>query len=238
MNKKVSIISGAGISVESGLKTFRGENGLWEGYDIMKVASIEGWHDDPALVLEFYNKRRAQLLDVYPNEAHMLCARLERFFDVNVITQNVDDLHERGGSTNVMHLHGQLNMIKSTVDPNFKRMCNHDQNIGDLCPKGGQMRPDIVWFGEAVPLMESAVKIVHDSDVIIIVGTSMQVYPAAGLVSYAKSSAQIFYIDPNPEMNIELSRLNNLRTISKTAVEGMEIVFAHLVDRPTQEIST
>lgn len=225
---KLVIISGAGISVASGLKTFRGEDGLWEGYDIMKVASIDGWHENPSLVLEFYNKRRAQLLEVEPNIAHKICAQLEEYFDVQVITQNVDDLHERGGSSNVIHLHGQLKMIKSSIDDDFRRICNHDQKIGDLCPKGGQMRPDIVWFGEAVPLMQISAELVYDADVVIIVGTSMQVYPAAGLVSYAQREAEIFYIDPNPEDHHELSNLKKLRIIAKNAEEGMGIVYDYL----------
>jgi NAD-dependent deacetylase len=228
VDKKLSIISGAGISVASGLKTFRGENGLWEGYDIMKVASIEGWYDDPELVLEFYNKRRAQLSEVEPNMAHMLCAMLEKDYDVHVITQNVDDLHERSGSSKVIHLHGELKMVKSTIDSEFHVRWTSDVKMGDVCPKGGQLRPAIVWFGEEVPLMEIAAQKVHDSDVIIIVGTSMQVYPAAGLISFAKPDATIFYVDPDPELNFELQRLKNLRIIEKTAVEGMQILFDHL----------
>ncbi len=228
-SKRISILTGAGISVASGLKTFRGEGGLWEGYDIMKVASIEGWVEDPALVLEFYNKRRAQLYEVEPNEAHRLCAGLEEFYNVSVITQNVDDLHERGGSQNVIHLHGQLRKIRSSINESYVRDFTGEQKIGDLCPEGGQMRPAIVWFGEAVPLLATAAEIVADSEVVIIVGTSMQVYPAAGLVSYASSSAEIFYIDPDPQINFELSRLKNLRVVAKDAVNGMRIVSEHLL---------
>ncbi|GLR16471.1 SIR2 family NAD-dependent protein deacylase [Portibacter lacus] len=228
-NKKLSIISGAGISVASGLKTFRGEDGLWEGYDIMKVASIEGWYDDPALVLDFYNKRRSQLKSVEPNEAHKLCAKLEENFDVTVVTQNVDNLHERGGSTDIIHLHGELNKIRSSKNKKHTVHFEGIQKLGDLCPDGSQMRPDIVWFGEEVPLLDKAAEIVQVSEVIIIVGTSMQVYPAAGLISYAPEHAEIYYIDPDPQMNFELSRLKNLRVIQKTAVEGMEIVYQHLV---------
>jgi len=230
-NKKLTIISGAGISVASGLKTFRGENGLWEGYDIMKVASIDGWHENPELVLNFYNKRRAQLKKVEPNEAHILCARLENTFDVNVVTQNVDNLHERGGSTHVLHLHGQLNRIRSSSDSTYSKNWADDQKIGDLCPKGSQMRPDIVWFGEDVPLMQRAAEIVYDADVVIIVGTSMQVYPAAGLISYARKGVEIFYIDPDPQVNHQLAALQSLRVIEKTAVEGMQIVYDHLTKK-------
>jgi NAD-dependent deacetylase len=226
--KKLTIISGAGISVASGLKTFRGENGLWEGYDIMKVASIEGWHQDPELVLEFYNKRRAQLREVEPNTAHILCAMLEKHFEVQVVTQNVDNLHERAGSSNVLHLHGALNKVRSTVDSSYVIDWSGDLCLGELCPSGAQLRPAIVWFGEEVPLMDVAAQMVYDSDFIIIVGTSMQVYPAAGLVNYANEKASIFYVDPAPQPNYELSRLKNLRTIEKDAVVGMQILYDFL----------
>ncbi|MCL4109519.1 UNVERIFIED_CONTAM: hypothetical protein GTU68_038914 [Idotea baltica] len=228
-NKKLSIISGAGISVASGLKTFRGEDGLWEGYDIMKVASIEGWHDNPELILEFYNKRRAQLTSVEPNKAHDLCVALEKYFDVTVITQNVDNLHERGGSQNVIHLHGELTKIRSSKNKNYSYEFRGDQKIGDLCPEGSQMRPDIVWFGEEVPLLDKASKIIRSANIIIIVGTSLQVYPAAGLISFASEDTDIYYIDPDPQINFELSRLKNLRVIEKTAVDGMKIVYDYLL---------
>lgn len=226
--KRLTIISGAGISVASGLKTFRGENGLWEGYDIMKVASIEGWYRDPSLVLDFYNKRRAQLTEVQPNNAHYLCALLEKQFKVQVITQNVDDLHERSGSTNVLHLHGELNKARSTLDTSYVVDWFGDLTLGQLCPRGGQLRPAIVWFGEEVPMMEVAVQKVYESEIIIIVGTSMQVYPAASLIGFANENASIFYVDPEPQINFELSRLNGLRTIEKNAVEGMQIIYDSL----------
>lgn len=228
---KLSIVTGAGISVESGMKTFRGENGLWEGYDIMKVASIEGWHEDPELVLDFYNKRRAQLKDVKPNLAHHICAQLEEEFDVQIITQNVDNLHERAGSTYVLHLHGELTKIRSTIDPGYVISFEDDINLGDLCPRNGQLRPHIVWFGEEVPLLGAAAQRIAESDIVIIVGTSMQVYPAASIISYAPIECCIFYIDPDPQINYELSQIPNLKVISKTASEGMLEIQKELVSK-------
>ncbi len=231
MKDKIAIITGAGISVESGLKTFRGEDGLWEGYDIMKVASVQGWRDDPDLVLEFYNKRRAQLKEVHPNQAHKICSDLEKYFDVRVITQNVDNLHERGGSSKVLHLHGKLTSVRSTRDERIKFETTEPIKLGDLASDGAQLRPDIVWFGEAVPLMEDAARIVSTTNTIIIVGTSMQVYPAASLISYAPQEARIFYVDPTPTINYELSMLENLTVVEKGAVEGMQIVHQKLMQR-------
>ncbi|WP_235299006.1 SIR2 family NAD-dependent protein deacylase [Portibacter marinus] len=226
--KNLTVLSGAGISVASGLKTFRGEGGLWEGYDIMKVASIEGWEEDPELVLEFYNKRRSQLKTVKPNDAHQFCAKLEEYYNVTIVTQNVDDLHERAGSRHVIHLHGELKKIKSSKNPHYVQSFDGAQKMGDLCPQGGQMRPDVVWFGEAVPKLDHAAAVLVESEIVIIVGTSMQVYPAAGLISYAPRFANIFYIDPDPAINYELSRLQNLRIIQQTAEEGMRTVYEHL----------
>lgn len=222
MKKQLTILSGAGISVASGLKTFRGHDGLWEGYDIQKVASIDGWHADPELVLEFYNKRRAQVHNVEPNEAHFSCAALEDHFDVHVITQNVDNLHERGGSSRVMHLHGELMKGRSSKVDDFYIDWTGDMAIGDRAADGSQIRPAIVWFGEEVPLLQNAAERVFVSEIIVVIGTSMQVYPAASLVSYAPKFAEIYYIDPNPSINYELGKFPNLKVIAKNAIEGME----------------
>ena len=196
--KKLVVLSGAGISAESGLKTFRDAGGLWEGHDVMKVASPEGWMSNPELVLDFYNQRRRQLLTVKPNEAHIAIAGLEIKFLVTVVTQNVDDLHERAGSTDVLHLHGELLKVRSVLNDNQSYFCDHDIQIGDKCEAGGQLIPHIVWFGEMVPELPNAVDIVSQADIVLIIGTSLQVYPAASLISYAPSSAIVYYIDPNP----------------------------------------
>ena len=196
--KHIVVLTGAGISAESGLKTFRDSNGLWEGHDVMEVASPEGFARNPALVLDFYNQRRRQLLQVIPNSAHELLAKLEKDYIVSIVTQNVDDLHERAGSTNVLHLHGELFKVRSTYDETDVHHWKTDLVLGDLCKKGYQLRPDIVWFGEAVPRIEKAIDICQTADILFIIGTSMQVYPAASLMHYVPLDTQIFYIDPNP----------------------------------------
>lgn len=221
---KIAILTGAGISAESGLKTFRDSNGLWEGHDVMSVASPQGFASNPALVLDFYNQRRRQLLEVEPNKAHKAIAKLEQNNEVIVITQNVDDLHERAGSKKVMHLHGELLKAKSVQDEFYSIKIKDDIIVGDLCPKGYQMRPDIVWFGEAVPLIDNAAEIVEGADAIIIVGTSMQVYPAAGLIQYAKKSAQIVYVDPNPA----ISPTSKIHIIAEKASSGVEKAISFL----------
>ena len=198
---KIVVLSGAGVSAESGIKTFRDGNGLWENHDIMEVSSPEGFKRNPALVLDFYNQRRRQLQTVEPNSAHIALAELEKHHDVTIITQNVDDLHERAGSTHVIHLHGELLKARSTVDENLILEWKDDLNIGDCCDNNHQLRPHIVWFGEMVPMIEVASEIIEDADAIIIVGTSMQVYPAAGLIQYAKPYAQVYFIDPKPSIN-------------------------------------
>lgn len=198
---KIVVLSGAGVSAESGIKTFRDGNGLWENHDIMEVASPEGFKRNPALVLDFYNQRRRQLQTVEPNSAHIALAELEKHHDVTIITQNVDDLHERAGSTHVIHLHGELLKARSTVDENLILEWKDDLIIGDCCDNNHQLRPHIVWFGEMVPMIEVASEIIEDADAIIIVGTSMQVYPAAGLIQYAKPDAQVYFIDPKPSIN-------------------------------------
>jgi NAD-dependent deacetylase len=195
--KKIVVLTGAGISAESGLSTFRDSNGLWENHRVEDVASPAGWAKNPKLVLDFYNQRRAQLFDVKPNAAHHALAELADKHDVHIITQNVDDLHERAGSRKVLHLHGELRKVRSVLGG---ASIHHetDINIGDKCARGGQLRPDIVWFGEEVPLLYDAQKIAAEADEFWIVGTSLLVYPAAGLMEYAPIDAPIYYIDPHP----------------------------------------
>lgn len=216
--QKVVIITGAGISAESGLKTFRDSNGLWEGHDVMKVASPQGWVDNMELVLHFYNERRSQLLEVHPNSAHKALVDLENHFDVHIITQNVDDLHERAGSHDVIHLHGELLKVRSTYDGNDILKWKNDLVLGDLCRKGHQLRPHIVWFGEDVPMIEKAVEICETANILIIIGTSMQVYPAASLMHYVRQNTPTYFIDPNP--NIDSKK--NLTVINETATVGMQ----------------
>ena len=229
MKKKLVVLSGAGISAESGIKTFRDAGGLWEGHDVMEVASPEGFRKNPALVLDFYNQRRRQLLEVTPNKAHTILAELEADFDVHIITQNVDDLHERAGSTKILHLHGELLKARSIRNPNDCIECTTDINLGDLHTDGHQMRPHIVWFGEAVPAMDEAIPIVEQADYLIVIGTSLQVYPAAGLIDFAKPTTPIFYIDPNPAAIPNLR--NPLKVLAVTASEGMDTMKRLLADR-------
>ena len=224
--KKLVVLTGAGISAESGIQTFRDADGLWEGHDIMEVATNEGFVKNPALVLDFYNKRRKQLLEVKPNIAHLALAELQKYYEVTIITQNVDDLHERAGSKNVIHLHGELLKVRSSKDDSLILNWNKDLNIGDLDIKGNQLRPHIVWFGEAVPLMETAIDITIKADYFIIVGTSMQVYPAAGLVDYTAPDVPIYYIDKNPAQINNL--INPLYTLPKNATEGVMEVCEYL----------
>ncbi len=187
MKKKLVVLTGAGVSQESGLKTFRDMGGLWEQYDVTDVASLEAWERDPELVLRFYNERRKKLWEAEPNAAHLEIARLEEFFDVDVVTQNVDDLHEQAGSNRVLHLHGELRKARSTADPDLVYTLTHwELNTGDLCEKGSQLRPHIVWFGEQVPYIGKAASLVAGADILVIIGTSLAVYPAAGLVDFAR----------------------------------------------------
>jgi len=218
--KKIVVLTGAGISAESGIKTFRGADGLWEGHDIMEVASPEGWFQNKELVLDFYNQRRKQLLLVQPNKAHHLLAKLESDFDVEIITQNVDDLHERAGSTKIIHLHGELLKVRSTTEENLVYHWEKDLHLGDKCERGNQLRPHIVWFGEEVPMLDKSIEIVQKSDILVIIGTSMQVYSAAGLINYIKTNNPIYFIDPKP--NISKNYYNNLSIISEKASTGME----------------
>ena len=210
MNKRVVVLTGAGISAESGLKTFRDNDGLWNDFRVEDIASISAWKKNPELVLEFYNMRRLQLREVQPNAAHIMLKRLEEKFEVDIVTQNVDDLHERGGSSRILHLHGKLLEAKSEANDELVIPWHSDIHLGDLAPDGKQLRPNIVWFGEGVPLFDQAIQIVSCADIFIIIGTSLQVYPAASLIDFVPKSAQSFYVDPNPfrdpslRMNIEI----------------------------------
>lgn len=197
MKKKLVVLSGAGISAESGIKTFRDSNGLWENHRVEDVASPEGFAKNPQLVLDFYNARRKQLNEVEPNEAHKILAELENVFDVHIITQNVDDLHERAGSTKVLHLHGELKKARPVNSDGNVIPWENDLNVGDLNFEGIQLRPHIVWFGEMVPEMENAAEIASTADIFLVIGTSMQVYPAAGLIHYIPDHCEVFLIDPN-----------------------------------------
>ena len=217
------VLTGAGISAESGIKTFRDADGLWEGHDVLEVASPEGFENNPKLVLDFYNQRRKQLLSAQPNNAHLALAELEKKYPLAIITQNIDDLHERAGSSNVIHLHGELLKVRSTkisrIGAPIILDWRKDLKLGDLCINGHQLRPHIVWFGESVPLFDKAIDITKEADILIVIGTSMQVYPAASLINYVKPSTQIYFIDPKP--NITKGAYNNLTIIPKTAVNGI-----------------
>ena len=222
MKKKLVVLTGAGISAESGIKTFRDSDGLWEGHNVMDVATPEGWHKNPALVLDFYNQRRKQLKEVAPNLGHQILAELEKDFEVYIITQNVDDLHERAGSSNVLHLHGELLKVRSTKNPDYILDWQDDLNFGDLDENKNQLRPHIVWFGEEVPALEEAINITEKADYFAVIGTSLQVYPAAGLIDYTSRETPLFYIDPKP---IKISNLKNpLEVIPEMASIGVEIM--------------
>jgi len=216
--KHVVVLTGAGISAESGIKTFRDADGLWEGHDVMEVASPQGFAKNPELILNFYNERRKQLLTVKSNDAHKALATLESEYKVTIVTQNVDDLHERAGSTNIIHLHGELLKARSNFNEHDIWSCKSDIVLGDLCENGYQIRPHIVWFGEAVPMMEEAIQICKTADILVIIGTSMQVYPAASLMNFVPKQTPIYYIDPKPA-NVNSERVT---VINKTATQGMK----------------
>ena len=238
MKKKIVVLTGAGVSAESGVSTFRDSNGLWENYSVEDVASIEGWYENPALVLDFYNARRAQLAQVSPNAAHIAIAELEKDYDVVVVTQNVDNLHERAGSTRVVHLHGELTKVRP--ENCFNEMDGYSEEsvfdigtdpiyLGFVAPNGAQLRPHIVWFGEAVPKINQAIDLVQAADLLLIVGTSLQVYPAAGLYRYAKEDAPIFIIDPK-DVPLKDHRVTHIKEVATT---GMEI-FKQIVGCPAK----
>ncbi len=230
--KKICILTGAGISAESGIKTFRDADGLWEGHDVMEVASPQGWQQNKELVLDFYNQRRAQLQTVKPNKGHIDLVRLENQFKTVVITQNVDNLHERAGSTNVIHLHGELNKVRSTVSHHLVYQWEKDLMLGDYCDDGHQLRPHIVWFGEQVPMLSAAINELLNCSICLVIGTSMQVYPAAALVSYLPNSAQVYYIDPKPALNHELHALSDrLEVIKEPATIGVPQLVDRLIEQ-------
>lgn len=216
---RIVVLSGAGISAESGLRTFRDSNGLWENYAIEDVATPEAWQKNPELVLQFYNQRRQQLKEAHPNKAHLALAELENDFDVQIITQNVDDLHERAGSTSVLHLHGSLLSKCSSSDKSHNTYVSTDMTLDDYAPDGSRFRPDIVWFGESVTLFDKAIDITETADIFLVIGTSLQVYPAANLVSYVRPDVPIFIIDKNIPL---ASGLEFIR-IQETATKGITV---------------
>jgi NAD-dependent deacetylase len=225
--KKLVVLSGAGISAESGIPTFRDSNGLWEGYDVMQVATPEGWHANPELVLQFYNDRRKKALEVKPNRGHEILAELEQHFDVTIVTQNVDNLHERAGSNHVIHLHGSLFESRSTVDENLVYPIEGwELKMGARCEKGSQLRPNIVWFGEMVPMMDVAARYASQSEIFIVVGTSMVVYPAAGLIHYVPFDSMKYIVDPKLP---DIGKLPFTKFIEDKASTGMEVVRRELV---------
>ncbi|PCI99874.1 MAG: NAD-dependent protein deacylase [Flavobacteriales bacterium] len=221
MQKKIIIFSGAGISAESGLKTFRDSDGLWENYDLTEVATPAAWKKNPELVLDFYNLRRKQVIEAQPNKAHFSLVELEKKFNVQIITQNIDDLHERAGSSNILHLHGEILKSKSTSNEKQYNINGTDLNIGDLCVKGSQLRPDIVWFGEAVPKMIEAEELCKDADILIIIGTSLSVYPAANIVEFVPDSCINYLVDPKEIPN---NGIKNLTPIKEKASIGIPIL--------------
>ena len=228
MKRKITVLTGAGVSAESGITTFRDSDGLWENHNVEDVASIEGWYRNPGLVLDFYNARRSQLMTVRPNDTHLAIASLEEEYDVTVVTQNVDNLHERAGSTRIIHLHGELTKVRPENCCNDRDGYSEETvfdigadeiHIGDLAPNGAQLRPHIVWFGEAVPKIEAAIDAVEAADILLIVGTSLQVYPAAGLYRYAKMTTPIYIIDPK-DVPVRDGRLTHIKDV---ATKGMEV---------------
>jgi NAD-dependent deacetylase len=217
--KNIVILTGAGISAESGIKTFRGSGGLWENHKVTDVATPEAWKRDPELVLRFYNERRMQIRHAQPNKAHTALALLEKAYNVHIITQNIDDLHERAGSTQVMHLHGEINQSRSNIDVNLVYDTNDvEMKMGELCELQSQLRPNIVWFGEAVPMIEQAIPLMQKADIVIVIGTSLQVYPAAGLLDFIQSKTKIYNIDPNCMGNAKDDRFTIIKHKAGSAV--------------------
>ena len=225
--KKMVVLTGAGMSAESGLQTFRDANGLWEGHNVMDVATPEAFERDPKLVLEFYNQRRRQLLDVLPNNAHHNLKELEKYFTIHIITQNVDDLHEKAESSNVLHLHGELRKVRSIVNKDIILNWSKDLHLGDFDSVGNQLRPHVVWFGEEVPMLDNAIERVKQADILVIIGTSMQVFPAASLVNFIKRNTPVYFIDPNP--SIEKNQYQNITIIKSGAENGTEELIKMLI---------
>ena len=231
MRKKIVVLTGAGMSAESGIKTFRDSNGLWEEYRVEDVATFEAWRRYQPIVLEFYNKRRAELGKAEPNKAHKALVELEKKFDVHIITQNIDDLHERAGSSHILHLHGELTKARSTVDDHLLYDIGYKEiKKGDTCELGSQLRPHVVWFGEPVPMIEEAAELLTDADILLIIGTSLQVYPAAGLMHYAPSTSRKYVVDPK---SIPISGIPNLEVIQKTAGAGVPELVNKLMNETT-----
>lgn len=227
MKKKLVVFSGAGISAESGVKTFRDSDGLWENHRVEDVASPEGFEKNPKMVLDFYNARRRQLNEIEPNKAHLILAELEKYFDVQIITQNVDDLHERAGSTKIIHLHGELKKARPVDSESPIISWEKDLNLGDFNLEGIQLRPHIVWFGEMVPEMEKAMEVCAQADLFLVIGTSMSVYPAAGLINYIPENCEVFVIDPN----LSNSYTNTQNYFKTSATEGMELFKKIILER-------
>ena len=225
--QKIVVLTGAGVSAESGLQTFRDAGGLWEGYNVYEVATPEAFAKNPAMVLEFYNMRRKNITGVKPNDAHLALVKLEEKYEVNIITQNIDDLHERAGSANVLHLHGEIFKSRSSGDESLIYECKNDLNMGDKCEKDFQLRPHIVWFGEQVPMIEPASILCHDADILIVVGTSLVVYPAAGLINYAKFETPKYLVDPKKP---EVFHIGNLKFIIENASTGVPKLVKQLIE--------
>jgi len=226
--QQIVIFSGAGISAESGLKTFRDSDGLWENYKIEEVATPEAWQQNPKLVLDFYNIRRKQVIEAKPNAAHFAILDLQKKFNVQVITQNIDDLHERAGAKNVLHLHGEILKSKSIGTDATYPITGHELNLGDLCKDGHQLRPDVVWFGEFVPNMTIAAEICEKADILIVVGTSLNVYPAANLVDCVNNNCKIFLIDPK---DVSLWKRKNVTHLKQNACEGLPALVKELLEK-------
>ena len=225
--KKLVVLTGAGMSAESGIKTFRDSDGLWEEYDVTEVATPMAWWKNRDLVLRFYNERRRQLGTCEPNEGHKSLAALEKYFDMQIITQNIDNLHERAGSTKILHLHGELTKARSTIDPTL--ICDigyRDINPGDTCEKGSQLRPHIVWFGEDVPMMDEAMRLTAEAEIFVVIGSSLNVYPAAGLINYAPRSASLWLIDPN---DVAVPDFRNVEVIKEGASKGVAVLMERLL---------
>jgi len=225
--KKIVVFTGAGMSAESGIKTFRDSGGLWEEFKIEDVATPEAWQRNPNLVLDFYNKRRKQVMEAQPNQGHKILAELEKHFDVHIITQNIDDLHERAGSKKILHLHGEIMKSRSSVDPELiYPIKRSDIKAGDKCEKGSQLRPHIVWFGEMVPEMDRAIDLTTQAEIFITVGTSLVVYPAAGLIHYAPAKSLKYLVDPG---DFELSLVKDVKHFRQTASEGLKLLQKELL---------
>lgn len=230
--KKIVVLSGAGVSAESGIKTFRDSNGLWEDHKVEDVATPEAWHRNPELVLDFYNQRRRQAASVQPNNAHRILAELEAYFDVTIVTQNVDNLHEEAGSSNVVHLHGELFKARSTKNPNLIYPIEGTElKLGDLAEDGSQLRPHIVWFGESVPMLDMAIDIVQKADILVVVGTSLIVYPAAGLIHYVSNTIPIYIVDP---VRPEIAHKRNFHFIEEKATVGLTRLKQELIEQYSQ----